>query len=114
MAYVPNFSRDPKGKYDPRLNFVAIKGGTDAYLLEDEWNEMQWIQSDKQASLIRRMTNSGCLQISNNFNSSDPGAYSAHNYLIRRENEIIQEYIDIDNYLIHNKIDDLDYLKINH
>ena len=91
MAYIPDFSRNAKGKFDPTLNFLSIKGGTDAYLIEDEWNELQWIQVEERAKLIRSMTKSGCLQISNNVNSEDPGTYKAHLFLIRdNEGNILQ------------------------
>ena len=91
MSYVPDFSRNPKGKYDPRLNFISIKGATDAYLLEDELNELQWIQSGEMAKLIRAMTNSGVLVNPANINFHNAGAPIAHNYLIRDdEGNILQ------------------------
>lgn len=61
--YLPNFNRNLKGKYNPDLGFVSIKAGSDAYLLEDEINELQWIQSDSIANLIRHITNSGCIDV---------------------------------------------------
>lgn len=61
--YLPSFNRDAKGKYNPELGFVSIKGGTDAYLLEDELNEIQWIQTEGRAQLVRQITKSGCLNI---------------------------------------------------
>lgn len=82
-SYVPNFSRSPKGKYDAKANFVSIKGGTDAYLLEDELNELQWIQSDTTAKLIRTITSSGCITKSSNANTSEAGAVVAHNFLVK-------------------------------
>lgn len=86
MAYVPDFSRNPKGKFDPRLNFISIKNATDAYLLEDEFNEIQWIQSNEIAKLIKAMTFSGPLQASFHKNTNESGAPIAHNYLIRDDN----------------------------
>lgn len=38
MAYFPDFSRNAKGKFDPTVNFLSLKGGSDAFLIEDEWN----------------------------------------------------------------------------
>ena len=61
-SYNPSFSRDARGKFNPELGFVSIKGGTDAYLVEDELNELQWIQNEARAELVRKMTNSGCMQ----------------------------------------------------
>ena len=95
MAYTPDFSRNPKGKFNPLLNFISIKGGTDAYLLEDELNELQWIQTEEQAKLIRTMTKSGCLQKSLKSNSNKPGAIHAHLYLIRDENDNIIQPADV-------------------
>lgn len=63
MGYNPNFSRNSRGKFNPELGFVSIKGGTDAYLLEDELNEIQWIQNEARAEILRKMSNSGCMQI---------------------------------------------------
>lgn len=95
MAYLPDFSRNPKGKFNPSLNFISIKGGTDAILIEDEWNELQWIQSEERAKLIRTMTNSGCLQISNNANTEEAGAPKAHLHLIKDEDGSIIQHPDI-------------------
>ena len=94
MAYIPDFSRNAKGKFNPYLNFISVKGGTDTFLIEDEWNELQWIQSERRADLVRTITNSGCLQISNNYNSADLGAYSAHLYLIKDANNTIIQPAD--------------------
>ena len=97
MAYLPDFSRDAKGKFNYNLNFLTLKGGTDAYLIEDEWNELQWIQTEERARLIRTMTHSGCLQISDKVNTEEPGAYKAHLYLIRDEEGAVQQHSDIIN-----------------
>ena len=94
MAYLPDFSRNAKGKFDPTLNFLSVKGGSDAFLIEDEWNELQWIQINERAKLIRTMTHSGCLQISNRANTEEPGAYKAHSFLIRDENDQIIQTAD--------------------
>lgn len=94
MAYVPDFSRNPKGKFDPRLNFISIKNATDAYLLEDEFNEIQWIQTNEIAKLIKAMTTSGVLQLPNRvdkFNTDQAGAILAHKYLIRDNGTVIQQ-----------------------
>jgi hypothetical protein len=72
-SYNPSFSRDARGKFNPELGFVSIKGGTDAYLLEDELNELQWIQNEARAELVRKMTNSGCMQFSDFVDNLTPG-----------------------------------------
>lgn len=82
-SYIPSFSRNSKGKYNPKANFVSVKGGTDAYLLEDELNELQWIQSDATATLIRTIATSGCITKSSNANTSEDGAVLAHNFLVK-------------------------------
>lgn len=71
--YDPSFNRDAKGKFNPNSGFVSIKGGTDAYLLEDELNELQWLQAEARAELIRKMTGSGYLQINDFTNPDLPG-----------------------------------------
>jgi hypothetical protein len=59
MTYNPDFSRNPKGNFNIDNNFVSVKNGSEAYLLEDELNEMQWIQNEQRAQLIRATFNSG-------------------------------------------------------
>jgi hypothetical protein len=59
MSYNPDFSRNPKGNFNSDNNFVSIKNGSEAYLLEDELNEMQWIQNEQRAQAMRAMFNSG-------------------------------------------------------
>lgn len=95
MSYIPDFSRNPKGKFNPYLNFITLKGASDAYVIEDEWNEMQWIQSEERAKLVRAMTHSGCLQISTNPNSTEAGAIKAHLDLIRDDQGTVLQYADI-------------------
>lgn len=57
--YNPTYNRDKKGSFDKNNNFVSIFAGTDAYLIEDELNEMQWIQNENRASFIRKLVSSG-------------------------------------------------------
>ena len=59
MAYNPDFSRDPKGKFNLNNNYVSVKNGSEAYLLEDELNEMQWIQNEQRAQMVRSLFSSG-------------------------------------------------------
>ena len=61
--YTPKFDKNPMGKFDSKANFLSIKGGTDAYLLEDELNELQWLQTEARAQLIRKIANSGCVDV---------------------------------------------------
>lgn len=82
-SYIPSFSRNSKGKYNPKANLVSVKGGTDAYLLEDELNELQWIQSEATATLIRTIATSGCITKSTNPNTTEDGAIIAHNFLVK-------------------------------
>lgn len=55
MNSVPSFERNVKGKYIEEANFISIQSGSDAYLLEDEINEMQWLNienNNKEAQLL--------------------------------------------------------------
>lgn len=61
MIYEPGFDRNPKGNFNIDNNFVAIQSGSEAYLLEDELNELQWIQYEQKAQLIRSTMNSGIM-----------------------------------------------------
>jgi hypothetical protein len=61
MAYDPSFTRPAVGKYSDENSFVSIIGGSDAYLLEDEVNEMQWIQFNKKREMMKQMNTNGML-----------------------------------------------------
>ena len=57
--YDPKYTRGGYGKYNKHKNFVSMEAGTDAYFLEDEANEMQWIQNELRADLVRKEYYSG-------------------------------------------------------
>ena len=59
MTYNPDFTRNPKGKFNLDNSYVSIKNGSEAYLLEDELNEMQWIQNEQRAQMVRSIFTSG-------------------------------------------------------
>lgn len=59
MAYNPDFSRNPKGQFNLDNSFLSVKSGSQAYLLEDELNEMQWIQNELRSQTMRSMMDSG-------------------------------------------------------
>jgi hypothetical protein len=61
MAYDPSFTRPAIGKYSDDNAFVSIVGGSDAYLLEDEVNEMQWIQFNKKREMMKQMNTNGMI-----------------------------------------------------
>lgn len=61
MAYNPDFTRNPKGQFNLNNNFVSIKSGSEAYLIEDELNEIQWIQNEQRAQEMRSLFGSGLL-----------------------------------------------------
>lgn len=61
MIYEPGFDRNPKGNFNIDNNFVSIQSGSEAYLLEDELNELQWIQYEQKAQLIRSTMDSGIM-----------------------------------------------------
>ena len=74
MAYTPDFTRSPKGKFNPDCNFISLQGGTNAYLLEDEVNELQFIQEYALSNTIRKITYSGVLT---KVNADDDNALTA-------------------------------------
>lgn len=72
--YSPSFDRDPRGKLNSELGFVSIKNGTNSYLLEDEVNEMQWMQNELRAQMLRCMSKSGMLEKSDFEDTTLPGS----------------------------------------
>ena len=72
--YSPSFDRDPRGKLNSELGFVSIKIGTNSYLLEDEVNEMQWMQNELRAQMLRCMSKSGMLEKSDFEDTTLPGS----------------------------------------
>ena len=60
MAYSPTFNRNPKGnKYIDNGSFISVIGGSDAYLLEDEFNESQWNQVSQKAKELHTLFGNG-------------------------------------------------------
>lgn len=59
MTYSPQFDRNSDGFFDKENNFIRVRAGTDAYLTEDELNEMQAIQLEWLRSLSRIAFTSG-------------------------------------------------------
>ena len=63
--YNPRYNRGGYGRYKKDKNFIAMEAGTDAFFLEDEANELQWIQNELRADLVRREYYSGIYSKSN-------------------------------------------------
>lgn len=61
MSYQPIFNRFAKGAFSIDNSFIGIQAGSEAYLLEDELNELQWIQYEQKAQSNRSLLNSGIL-----------------------------------------------------
>lgn len=61
MAYAPTFERNPKGNFDIDNNYVSIHSGSESYLLEDELNELQWIQYEQKSQSMRSIITSGII-----------------------------------------------------
>lgn len=61
MTYQPMFDRSPKGSFEINNNFIGIQAGSEGYLLEDEFNELQWIQYEQKAQSNRSTINSGLI-----------------------------------------------------
>lgn len=59
--YNPTFNRKKLGNFNKNKNFVSVIGGTDAYFMEDEFNEMQWIQNEERAEILRLKYHSGII-----------------------------------------------------
>lgn len=57
--YNPTYERNKRGTFVNKNSFASIFAGTDAYFIEDELNELQWIQNESRASLIRKLMRSG-------------------------------------------------------
>ena len=57
--YNPMYDREKKGNYSQERSIASIFAGTDAYLIEDEMNELQWIQNEARASIVRKLSQSG-------------------------------------------------------
>jgi len=62
MIYNPTFDRPAYGKYKDENSFISIIGGSDAYLLEDEVNEMQWIQINSRAEMLNEISSNGYIK----------------------------------------------------
>mgnify|MGYP001052399015 CR=1 FL=1 len=111
MVYNPTFERSTKGKFNQSANYISLKSGTNAYVLEDELNEIQWIQSEARADLVRQITASGVLQL-NDWNNHDKkgalcelGSDKLNSFSVNNFQSII------DGYLInikHNKKFDIE------
>lgn len=70
MQYTPTFAQSPKGKYTDYANFASLNVGTDAYVTEREMNELQWIRIENEAKIVRELTKSGVLTVSDKSNLS--------------------------------------------
>jgi len=60
--YDPQYNRSKFGNFNVNKGFVSLVGGTDAYFLEDEHNESQWIQNEARAEILRSKYFSGILK----------------------------------------------------
>ena len=57
----PTFNYSYKGKYNYKASFKSLNIGSDAYVTEQELNEMQFINSEQTSNLIREITRSGVI-----------------------------------------------------
>ena len=62
MSYNPTFNRPVCGKYNDESSFISIIGGSDAYLLEDEVNELQWIQIKSRTEMLKELCKNGLIK----------------------------------------------------
>ena len=70
-----------------------MKAGTDAYFLEDEANEMQWIQNENRAEIIRKQYYSGILNQYHSYANSKKDYISSSDY-VSGENILNSFFID--------------------
>jgi DNA-binding cell septation regulator SpoVG len=61
--YNPTFSQPIKGTWKDNTHFVALNVGSDAYVMEREVNEAQWLNVDNAAKTLKQITKSGILTI---------------------------------------------------
>lgn len=61
--YNPTFAQPVKGTWQDNTHFVALNVGSDAYVMEREVNESQWLNVDNAAKTLREITKSGILTI---------------------------------------------------
>jgi len=68
---LPSFNSDPatflqpiKGSYQPNTHFYAQNIGTNAFVTELEVNELNWLHVENVADIVRQLTKSGFLTIS--------------------------------------------------
>ena len=66
MSYNPTFNRPVCGKYNDESSFISIIGGSDAYLLEDEVNELQWIQIKSRTEMLKELCKNGLIKENDN------------------------------------------------
>ena len=59
MSYNPTFTRGFKGMYDAERAFLSLVQGEGAYRLSDEFNEAEWLKSERVADIFRAVTKSG-------------------------------------------------------
>lgn len=64
VQYTPKYTRDRRGKWTAEAtnNFVQVVAGSDALIMEDELNLMQWIMNEARANIIRSSIPSGVSQ----------------------------------------------------
>lgn len=79
-SYYPQYSRNGLGKFNIKNNFISMKAGTEAYFLEDEANEMQWIQNENRAEIIRKQYYSGIIKQHHSYTDSEKDYISSSNY----------------------------------
>ena len=92
-SYYPQYSRDGLGKFNIKNNFISMKAGTDAYFLEDEANEMQWIQNENRAEIVRKQYYSGIFKQYHSYTNSKKDYISSSDY-VSGENILNSFFID--------------------
>lgn len=65
VDYKPTFFQPIKGSFQENSNIYMERIGTDAYVTENELNEGNWLHVENTARILREMTKSGVLTVSN-------------------------------------------------
>lgn len=79
MTYQPKFERDRLGRWGATKDagFTQVVAGSDAYIMEDEFNLMQMMMNEARADIVRQQAHSGVLALDTILNSAAstaPGA----------------------------------------
>jgi hypothetical protein len=104
---MPVFNRDVKGKFNAQKSLITRFIGSGSKISEDEFNEMQWLQAEAKADILRKTVHSGFISSVYNVTSSADtsiidGNYnkSISNYFSIGKNDAVKNIANINGYLL--------------